>query len=141
MTLTVADFKLQKAYTEGTPLLTLAKASATVIEAGDMVALASGLAIKAVAASTEIAFSPSGAPAGETTVQVLVDRQASFIGTGAAVFAVANRGKVCDLSGTTNQLINSAAILTGVFKIDAGDDAGTVGSTANMVARIEKTLY
>jgi hypothetical protein len=52
----MADFKMVSTYSD-TRRDTLEKASATVIEGGDMVTLdANGLAIKAVAASTALAF-------------------------------------------------------------------------------------
>lgn len=138
----MADFKLKTVYAKGAPLKTLAKASATVIEAGDMVELASGLAIKATATSAAIAFSPSGAPAGVTTVQVLNDPDAEFLGTADANFAVANRGTEVDLVVNTNaQEIDVGASTTDVLKVDVSKDAGTVGAKTNVVVRINKFMY
>lgn len=136
-----ADFKLKTVYSKGAPLKTLTKASGTVIEAGDMVALSSGVAVKAGAASAAIAFSPSGAPAGVTTVQVLNDPDAEFVGTAAGNFAVTDKGTEVDMSGSTTLLINLAASSTDVFKVDISDDAGTAGSTKNVTVRINKFLY
>ena len=136
------DFRLIKTYSGRAPMKTLEKASATVIEAGDMVTLdAGGLAIKAVAASTRIAYAMADAVAGDLSVMILDDPKAEFEGTAAANFAKANRGLVCDISGTTNLLINTAASATGVLEVSPSDDAGTVGSTANVRVRINKPLY
>lgn len=138
----MADFKLKTVYTKGAPMKTLVKASATVIEAGDMVELASGLAIKATATGTSLAWSPSGAPAGVTTVQVLNDPKAEFTGTADAVFAVTQRGTEVDLVVNTGaQQIDVGASTTDVLKVDVSDDAGTVGSASNVTVRINKFLY
>jgi hypothetical protein len=138
----VKDFKLVTVYNSGEPMKTLAKASATVIEAGDMVALSSGLAIKAVAGSAKIAYSPYGAPAGATTVQILNDPEAEFVGTGDANFAVAQRGTEVDLVTNSNaQQIDVGSSTTDVFVISVGDDAGVVDSAANIKVRINKFLY
>lgn len=136
-----ADFKLITSYVGGEPCLIIPKASATVIEAGDMVTVTSGLAVKAGAASAVIGFTPYGAIAGELSVKVLDDKNAIFEGTGAANFAVAQRGTEVDMSGTTDLLINSAASTTDVFKIDTSINAGTVGSTAKIIVRINKPIY
>ena len=118
---------------------TLAKASATVIEAGDMVALSSGLAIKAVAASTALGFAVAGAGDGETEIVVISDPNVVFQGTADANFAVANRGTEVDLVGTTTQLIDLGTSTTDVFKVEPGSNAGTVGSTEGVLVRINKT--
>lgn len=74
------DFKLVSTYVGNEPMKKLEKASATVIEDGDFVAVdAGGLAIKATAASTAIAWARVGAGAGELYVQVLDDPKAEFI--------------------------------------------------------------
>ncbi len=138
----VKDFKLHTTYLDGQPTKTLAKASATVIEAGDMVALSSGLAIKAVAGSAKIAYSPHGAAAGETTVQILNDSKAEFIGTGDAVFAVAQRGTEVDLVvNSTNQEIDVGASTTDVFVISVAEDAGVVDSADNIKVRINESKF
>lgn len=136
------DFTLVTSYAGGMPMKTLAKASETVIEAGDMVALTSGLATKAGASSAAFAFSPSGAIAGETTVQVLNDKEAEFTGTADANFAVANRGAEVDLvmSGT-RQEIDLGTSSTDVFKVSIGTDAGTVDVKTGVKVRINKFLY
>lgn len=136
------DFKLVNPYAEGMPMKTLAKAAETVIEAGDMVTLTSGLVTKADHASTSLAYSPNGAAAGATAVQVLNDRDAEFTGTGDDVFAVAQRGAEVDLvmSGT-NQQIDVGSSATDVFKVSIGTDAGVVDSANNIKVKINKFLY
>lgn len=119
---------------------TLAKASATVIEDGDFVALASGLAIKAVAASTAIGYAVAGAGDGETEITVYTDPKIVFTGTADANFAVTNRGTEVDLVGTTTQLIDLGASATDVFKVEPGTNAGTVGAEENVLVTINKPL-
>lgn len=135
------EFKLKSVYKGWFPLRPLVKASATVIPAGSMVTLASGLAIKWVAASTALAYAPFGAGDGETEVMILDDPKAEFTGKGDAVFAVAQRGTEVDLVGTTTQLIDVGASSTDVFKISVDKNAGTVGSTDDIAIRINKFLY
>ena len=129
----MADFKLITNYAKGMPMKTLAKASETVIEAGDMVALTSGLATKADGSSAKIAFTPNGAIAGETTIQIVNDPKAEFVGTTDANFAVAQRGTEVDLvmSGTAQQ-IDVGSSSTDVFVVSVGDDAGVVDSKLNV---------
>ena len=135
------DFKIVKSNNLGLNLRTAAIASATVIEAGDFVTLSSGLIIKAVAASTAIAFAPSGSADGETTIQILDDKDTEFEGTADANFEVAMKGTEVDLVGTTTLLIDVGASVTDVLKISAAEDAGTVGSTVGVRVRINKFLY
>lgn len=136
------DFKLISSYAGGMPMKTLAKASETVIEAGDMVALDAGLAIKGVDASKALAYSPTWAAAGETTVQILNDKDAEFIGTADANFAAADRGTEVDLvlSGGTQE-IDLGTSSTDVFKVSVGTDAGTVGAKTNVKVKINKFIY
>lgn len=120
----------------------LEKASATVIEAGDLVTLdAGGLAIKAVAASTAIAFCPGGAGDWETTVDIAVDPELILSGTADANFAKANRGTEVDLVGTTTQLIDIGASTTDVLKVLPGTNAGTVGAATNVLVTINKPIF
>lgn len=136
------DFKLVSSYIGGEPTIIMNKASTTVIEAGDMVALASGLVVKATAASAAIGYAPYGAIAGETTIKVLDDKDAIFEGTGDEVFAVAQKGAEVDIVVTGGvQLIDVGASTKDVFKIDASQNAGTVGSTAGIRVRINKPIY
>ena len=133
------DFKIK--YTgAGNRTLTLAKDSATVIEAWDLVALASGLAIKWVAASTALAYAEVGAGVGETEITVNADPELVLIGTADANFAATNRGTEVDLVGTTTQLIDLGASVTDVLKILPSIDAGTVGATTEVLVKINKSL-
>jgi hypothetical protein len=106
------DFKLKTQYMGGEPTKTLAKWTNTVIPAGSFVALSSWLAIVAVDASAKIAYSPYGAPAGVTKVQILEDVKAEFVGDADAGFAVANRGAEVDL------IFRPAVFTTGVAEDD-----------------------
>lgn len=136
------DFTLVNPYAEGMPMKTLAKGSSTVIEAGDMVTLTSGLVTKADHSSASLGYAPFGAGKGETTVQILNDRDAEFIGTADAFFAVAQRGTEVDLvmSGTA-QLIDVGTSTTDVFKVSVGTDAGIVNSANDVKVKINKFLY
>lgn len=116
------------------------KASGTVLEAGDMVALDTGLIIKAIAVSSALGFCPDGGANGATVVNVISDKRCIFEGTGEQNFAVTQKGAEVDLVGTTTQLIDNNASSTDVFKIDFSENAGTAGSTAKIRVRINKTL-
>ena len=115
-------------------------ASAVVVEAGDMVALSSGLIIKAVALSAAIGYAAEASPDGSTSILVVTDTNVIFEGTGDAVFAVTQKGTEVDLVGTTTQLIDVGASSTDVLKIEIDENAGTVGSTDNIRVRINKPL-
>ena len=132
------DFKLRDGEVVRTVKCT--KASATVIEAGDLVTLDTGLIIKADAGSAAIAFAPHGAPAGVTEIDVTVGNDFTLIGTGENVFAVTQKGTEVDLVGTTTLLIDNNATTTDVFKVCIDKDAGVVGSTANVAVKINKPL-
>jgi len=135
----MADFKI---YSTPTTIVTktLAIASATVLEEGDMCALTAGLATKGVAASTALAYVAEASAVGDTTVKVVATPGVVYEGTGDAVFAAAQRGTEVDLVGTTTLLIDVGASTTDVFKIEAGTDAGTIGSTAGILVSINKPL-
>lgn len=135
------DFKLKDGERVRTVIAT--KASATVIEAGDLVAMSSGLIIKAVAGSTRLAYAPYGAPAGVTEVEVTVGNDFSLIGqqTADAVFAVTQKGATCDLKGTTTLAIDNDTQSTNVLRIGIGKDAGVVGSAKNIEVKIELPLF
>lgn len=135
----MADFKIHS--TPSTLVTkTLDKASATVLEEGDMCTLDTGLAIKAVAASAALAYVCESVGVGDTEVIVVATPGVVYEGTGDANFAVAQRGTEVDLVGTTTLLIDVGASTTDVFKIEPGTDAGTVGSTAGILVTINKPL-
>lgn len=114
-------------------------ASATVIEAGDLVALSSGVITKAVAASTEIAYATKGSAAGETLIEISKGH-VELIGTADANFAVTQKGTEVDLVGTTNLLIDVGASATDVFKVSVAENTGTVGSIADVRVFINKPI-
>ena len=115
-------------------------ATGVVVEAGDMVAMASGLIIKAVSTSAAIGYAASASPSGSTDILVVTDTSVIFEGTGDAVFAVTQKGTEVDLVGTTTLLIDVGASSTDVLKIEIDENAGTVGSTDDIRVRINKPL-
>jgi len=117
------------------------KASGTVIEAGDLVTLSSGLIIKAIAASAAIAYAPNGAGSGVTKIDVTIGNDFTLVGTAENVFAVAQKGTEVDLVGTTTLLIDNNASTTDVLKVGIGEDAGTVDAEENIEVRINKPLF
>lgn len=129
----MANFKAISEYTTVPATI----ASATVVEAGDMVAVSAGLIIKAVAGSAEIAFAPQGSEDGETTIEVSKG-YVEFVGTGDANFAANMKGTEVDLVG--DQLIDVGASATDVFKVAVDTEAGTVGSTADIKVFINKPI-
>jgi hypothetical protein len=116
------------------------KASGTVIEAGDLVAIDTGLAIKAVAASTAVAWCPNGGADGETVIEVSVGNDFTLLTSGEAVFAVAYKGGEYDINDTT-QTIDWNGTTYKVLKIDVSEDAGVVGSASDITVRINKPLF
>jgi len=134
------DFKLKDG--EQVRTVNCLKASATVIEAGDLVALSSGLIVKATASSTAVGYAVSGAAAGVEDIAVTVGNDFTLIGTGDANFAVTQKGSEVDIVVTSGaQLVDVGASATDVLKIGIGEDAGTVGSTSNIEVRINKPLF
>lgn len=117
-------------------------ASATVIEPGDLVALSSGLIVKAGASDTAVAWCPKGSAAGETVCEVSLGNDFTLVGTADANFAVTDKGAEVDLVISTNtQLIDLGESTTDVFKVGVSTTAGTVGSTENVEVRINKPLF
>lgn len=114
-------------------------ASATVIEAGDVVGLTSGLVVKGTAAHTELAFAPTASAVGETVIPVTRGR-VLLKGTSDAAFAVTDKALYCDLVGTTTLLIDIGESTTDVFQVAADTEAGTVDSTSDVKVRINKPI-
>ena len=135
----MADFKLKNR--EGFRTIQATIASATVIEAGDLVALSSGVIIKAVAASTAVAFAAEASAVGDVIIEVSVGNEFTMTGTGDANFAVTQKGTEVDLVGTTTLLIDVGTSTTDVLKISAASDAGTAGATTEIEVRINKPLF
>ena len=116
-------------------------ASATVLERGDAVGITAGLLVKAVAATARVGICAAPSANGETDlVPVWNDPSLVFEGTGDAVFAAAQRGTEVDLVGTTIQLIDVGASATDVFRIEPGNDAGTVGSIEKIRVSLNKPI-
>lgn len=117
-------------------------ASATVIEAGDMCELSSGLPIKGTATGAKLAYSPFACPNGDTQIELTVGNDFVLQGTGDAVFAVADKGALADMivPGGAQQ-IDVSASSTDVFVVDISENAGVVGSANNIRFKINKPLY
>ena len=106
-------------------------ASATVIPAGDFAGMTSGLAVDAVDTTTALAWCPDGSADGETTCYLsTADSDLIFEGTADAAFAVTDKDAEVDL--TAAQLIDLGESTYNVLLVDASENAGTVGSTANV---------
>lgn len=134
------DFKLRDG--EQVRTVKAVKGSSTVIEAGDLVALDTGLIIKATAASTEVAWCPMGAANGTTEVEVTVGNDFTLVGVADANFAVTNKGTIVDMVvASTVQKIDLGESTTDVFKVDISENAGTVGSANNICVKINKPLF
>lgn len=114
-------------------------ASATVIEAGDVVGLTSGIVVKGTAAHTELGFAPTANASGETTIAVTRGR-VLLKGTSDANYAVTDKALYVDLVGTTTQLIDLGESTTDVFQVAADTEAGTVGATTDVKVRINKPI-
>lgn len=134
------DFKIVGGL-HGVPTVLATIASETVIEAGDLVDLTSGLVTKATASSTALAYAPNGSAAGETKIEVTVGNDFLLEGTANANFAVAKKGAEVDLVGTTTLLIDLGNSTTDVFKVDISENAGTVGAKTGVRVKINKPLF
>lgn len=134
------DFRLRGGL-NGVPTVKAVIGTATVIEAGDLVALSSGVITKAVAASTAIAYAPHGSAAGEVLIDVTVGNDFELLGTGDAAFAVTQKGSEVDIVGTTTLLIDVGESSTDVLKIAIDQNAGVATSTDDIAVRINKPLY
>ena len=136
----MADFKVVSEEQLRTVYATIA--TATAIEAGDLVALDTGLIVKAEAADTAIAYAPEAHAANSgSKIAVTVGNDFVLEGTGDAVFAVTQKGTEVDLVGTTTLLIDVGESTTDVFKVDISEDAGTVAATTGIRVRINKPLF
>jgi predicted transcriptional regulator len=134
------DFKVKN--TEELRTVKCAIASATVIEAGDLVALSSGLIIKATAASTAIGYAPNGSADGETEIDVTEGNDFTLQGTADAVFAATHRGTEVDIVVTDGvQYIDVGSSSKDVLKVGISKNAGTVDSANNVEVRINKPLF
>ena len=117
-------------------------ASATVIEAGDMVGMTSNLIVKADEKTTAIAYAINGSVAGETSIEITEGNDFTLVGTGDEVYSEDYRGDLVDLvvdNGT--QQIDVGASTTDVFQIIGAEDSGVVGSASGIEVRINKPLF
>jgi hypothetical protein len=115
--------------------------TATVIEAGDLVAMSSGYIIKAVAASTAVAWCPDGHVANSgTSVEVTVGNDFTLRTTSDTAFSITHKGQEYDINDTT-QTIDIAASTLDVLKVGIGEDAGVVGSTSDVTVKINKPIF
>jgi len=114
--------------------------TATVIAAGDLVAIASNEIVVADSASVAIAWCPKGSASGETVCEVSIGNDFTLEGTGDAVFAASYKGGEYDINDTT-QTIDYGASTTDVLKVGISQDAGTVGTAAGVEVRINKPLF
>jgi len=137
------DFVLNGVNAEQLRTVKATKESATVIEAGDLVDEdGSGYIAKADASSAKIAYCPEGAAAGTTEVEITVGNDFELLGTGDAVFAIAQKGTEVDVVMDGNdQQIDVGTSSTKVLTISPADDAGTVGSASNIRVKINKPIY
>lgn len=135
------DFKIVGGL-DGVPTVLATIASATVIEAGDLVDLTSGIVTKADEASTALAYAPNGSADGETKIEVTVGNDFLLEGTADAVFAVTQKGTEVDvvMDGTAQQ-IDVGASTTDVLKVDISENAGTVDSASKVRVKINKPLF
>ncbi len=135
------DFKIVGGL-HGVPTVLATIASATVIEAGDMVTLDTGLVVKADETSAALAYAPLGSANGETKIEVTVGNDFVLEGTGDAVFAVAQKGTEVDLvMDSADQQIDVGSSTTDVFLVDVSENAGTVDSASGIRVKINKPLF
>ena len=117
------------------------KESATVIAAGSLVGVTAGYIVTATASHTKVAISEKGAAAGVTDVEISVGNEFTLVGTGDAVFAIAQKGTDVDVVvNSTVQQIDVGTSSTLVLTIQPGTDSGVVGSASNIEVRIKKPI-
>lgn len=134
------DFKVKDGEQIRTRLCTVA--TSTVIEAGDLVELSSGVIIKATATATAVGYCPNGSASGEVLTEVSVGNDFTLLGTGDAAFAVTQKGTDVDLVVTDGvQYIDVGTGSLDILRICAGADSGTVGSKSDIEVRINKPLF
>lgn len=117
-------------------------ATATVIEAGDLVALdANGLIIKALATSTKVAYAPyAHAASGGLTIEVTEGNDFLLKGTiDTAFVAATHRGLECDINAGT-QTLDPGGTTYKVVQISPFVPVEKVGSTTGIEFRINKPL-
>jgi len=136
------NFKVvrQNGHSASTAILEKDAATTDIVQGQFCTLDAGGLAIKALAASTQIALVMSVID--DTHVMVLADPTAVIEGTADAAFAKAMRNTEVDIAidGGGNQTIDVGASTTDVLKVLATEDAGTVGSVEKVKVIVNKPL-
>lgn len=131
------DFKIVEEPKTGLRTTIVTIASATVIEAGDLCELSSGLPVKATATGAKLAYSPFACASGDTQIELTLGNDFVLQGTGDAVFAVTQKGSEVDLVvNSSAQQIDVGESTTDVFVVDISENAGTVGSASNIRVKI-----
>lgn len=126
---------------KGLKTITAKIASGTVIAAGRLVELDTGLIVDGTATGAALAWCPVGSASGETEVEISAGNDFTLLGTGDAAFAVTQKATEVDLKIDTGvQQIDVGASSTDVLKIQASQDSGVVGSTDNIEIRINKPI-
>lgn len=116
--------------------------ASTVIEAGDLVALSSGLIIKATATSSKVARAMEAhASGGGTSIEVSKGR-VELVMDSSDVFAVAQRGGEYDIAvdGNGKATINQSGNTYKVLMMHPDENAGVVGATTNVKVVINKPI-
>jgi len=131
----MADFKAIGDYE--TVLATIA--TGTVVEAGDLVEVDTGIIVKATATGAALAYAPQGSASGETEIEI-TKGNVELVGTSNLAFAVTDKAVLCDLVGTTTQLIDIGTSSTDVLKVAADVNAGTAASTDDIKVFINKPI-
>ncbi len=120
----------------------LEKASATVLEEGQMCVLDAGkLAVEAGSDPAACAYVAATAKAGETKVAVLNSPLVRFSGKADTNFAKTMRGKEVALVVTVGvHMVDPGTAGNGTLKIASDEAAGTVGSDKDVNFYIKNTL-
>lgn len=114
-----------------------------VIEAGDLVEAASGLAIKGTATGTKLAWSPFAHASGDgTQIEITVGNDFILEGDGDDVYSVADKGTLADLVVDTGvQHIDVGTASTNVFLICMEQPNAVVGAVGGIQVRIALPLF
>lgn len=133
------DFRIKGGEKIRTKFATIA--SATVIAAGRLVELDTGLIVDGTATGAKLAYTPSGSAAGETKIEISDGNDFTLVGTGDAAFAVTQKDTEVDLVINTGvQNIDVGTSATDVLLVQANYDSGVAGSTDNIEVRINKPI-
>lgn len=136
-------YEFRPAQTEQVRTILVEVASATVIPPASFVALSSGLAVKAGAADTKIAWTPQGSKDGETSMEISVGKDFELSGTPDEAFAkTTHRGAEVDIVDDAGFLkIDLGTSTTKVLVISPEEKANRDGATDDIRFRINKPIY